>query len=264
MRVGRCLEPKGNGVSLGEGGEGGPGPQEAREMSSQCPTRAETTWTRTRRNGQVGHDEEGSARTEWALFSQDERSCNQSKLYELLTWINIIFCSRRINHMALEPFALILCLHVAVHYVANSKPYIPPAKQDRTKKVNPCIFVNFFYLPLGFNFSMTRNTDCCLVLSAAMRRWFCHLYIAWTPNRTSSPPTNRWPVYLSRGETPHIVFSLDFLLVMSEKFKIRQKFLFRFKPLHSGLKSFGKSLATVPLKSKSSSDNADYLGLLSK
>jgi hypothetical protein len=66
--------------------------------------------------------------------------------------------------MALEPFALILCLHVAVHHVANSKPYIPPAKQDRTKNVNPCIFVNFYYLQLGFNFSMTRNTNRCLVL----------------------------------------------------------------------------------------------------
>ncbi len=26
MRAGRCLGPEGNGVSLGEGGEGGPGP----------------------------------------------------------------------------------------------------------------------------------------------------------------------------------------------------------------------------------------------
>jgi hypothetical protein len=30
------------------------------------------------------------------------------------------FCFRRINHMALKPFALILCLHVAVHHVANN------------------------------------------------------------------------------------------------------------------------------------------------
>ncbi len=64
MGAGRCLGPKENGVSLGEGGEGGPIPQEAREISSQCSTRAGTTWTRTKRSGQVGHDEEGSVRTE--------------------------------------------------------------------------------------------------------------------------------------------------------------------------------------------------------
>ncbi len=65
-RAGHCLKPEGNGVSLGEGGEGGqgPGPQEGREIGSQCSTGAETTWTRTRWIGQVGRDEEGSARTE--------------------------------------------------------------------------------------------------------------------------------------------------------------------------------------------------------
>jgi hypothetical protein len=30
VRVGRCLGPEGNGVSLGEGGEGGPGPQRSK------------------------------------------------------------------------------------------------------------------------------------------------------------------------------------------------------------------------------------------
>jgi hypothetical protein len=37
-------------------------PQEAREINRQCSTRAETTWTRTRRKGQVGRDEEGLAK----------------------------------------------------------------------------------------------------------------------------------------------------------------------------------------------------------
>ncbi len=46
------------------GGEGGPGPQEARMISSWCSARAETTWRRKRRNAQDGGDEEGSARTE--------------------------------------------------------------------------------------------------------------------------------------------------------------------------------------------------------
>jgi hypothetical protein len=57
-----CLGPEGNGVSLGEVGEGGPGPQEEGKISSQCSERAEATWRRKRRNMQVGHDEEGSAR----------------------------------------------------------------------------------------------------------------------------------------------------------------------------------------------------------
>jgi hypothetical protein len=64
MGAGCCLGPKGNGVSLGVGSEGGPAPQEAREISSKCSAWAETTWTRTRKDGQIGRDEEGSARTE--------------------------------------------------------------------------------------------------------------------------------------------------------------------------------------------------------
>ncbi len=64
MEAAPCLGTEGNGVILGKGGEEGPAPQEAREVSSQCSTRAGTTWTRTRRNRQVGHDKEGSARTE--------------------------------------------------------------------------------------------------------------------------------------------------------------------------------------------------------
>ncbi len=64
MGAGCSLEPERNRVSLGEGAREGPAPQEARKISSQCSARAETTWTRTRKDGQVGHDEEGSARTE--------------------------------------------------------------------------------------------------------------------------------------------------------------------------------------------------------
>ncbi len=43
MGTGHCLEPEGNGVSLGEGGEGGSCPQEVKEISSQCSVRARTT-----------------------------------------------------------------------------------------------------------------------------------------------------------------------------------------------------------------------------
>jgi hypothetical protein len=59
MRAGHCLGPEGNGVSSGEGGEEGPAPQEAEEISSQYSARAGATWTRTKKAGQIGHDEEG-------------------------------------------------------------------------------------------------------------------------------------------------------------------------------------------------------------
>ncbi len=65
--AGCCLGSEGNGVSLGKGGEGGPGPQEARKISSQCSAKAGTTWARARKTNQVGCDEGGSTRTEWAV-----------------------------------------------------------------------------------------------------------------------------------------------------------------------------------------------------
>jgi hypothetical protein len=46
--AGCCLGPEENGVSPEEGGKGGPGPQEAGKISSQCSARAGTTWARTR------------------------------------------------------------------------------------------------------------------------------------------------------------------------------------------------------------------------
>ncbi len=66
MGAGCCLGPEENGVSLGEGVREGPLPR--KKISSQCSARAETTWRRKKRNGQVGHDEEGPARTESAIF----------------------------------------------------------------------------------------------------------------------------------------------------------------------------------------------------
>jgi hypothetical protein len=64
MRVGLCLGPEGNGVSSGEGGEGGPGPLrkgEDRKISSQLPARKETTWSRKKKEGWVRRDEEEPA-----------------------------------------------------------------------------------------------------------------------------------------------------------------------------------------------------------
>ncbi len=64
MGAGRCLGPEGNGVSLGEGGEGGPGPPGGGKDKQSVLSGAVTTWARMRKTGQVGRDEEGSARTE--------------------------------------------------------------------------------------------------------------------------------------------------------------------------------------------------------
>jgi hypothetical protein len=48
----------------GKGAREGPAPQKAGKISSQCSAKAGTTWARMRKTGQVGRDEEGSARTE--------------------------------------------------------------------------------------------------------------------------------------------------------------------------------------------------------
>jgi hypothetical protein len=47
-----------------KGAREGPAPQEVEEISSQCSAMAGTTCTRTRKAGQIGRDEEGSARPE--------------------------------------------------------------------------------------------------------------------------------------------------------------------------------------------------------
>jgi hypothetical protein len=58
-RVGSCLGPEGNGVSSGQGGEGGPGPPQTRsEISSQLPARKEATWSRRKKERRVRRDEE--------------------------------------------------------------------------------------------------------------------------------------------------------------------------------------------------------------
>ncbi len=62
--AGCCLGSERNRVSMGGGGEGGPGPPEREEMSSRCPAKEGTTWRRTMKNKPIGCDGEGSARTE--------------------------------------------------------------------------------------------------------------------------------------------------------------------------------------------------------
>jgi hypothetical protein len=52
------------GSAWGRGVREGPALQEVGKISSQCPTKAGTTWERTRRTSQVVRDERGLVRTE--------------------------------------------------------------------------------------------------------------------------------------------------------------------------------------------------------
>jgi hypothetical protein len=72
MGAGRCLGPEGTGVSLGEVGEGGPGPQKSGEINSQRLARKGATWRRKKKEKRVGHNEEGPARTELAIFLEED------------------------------------------------------------------------------------------------------------------------------------------------------------------------------------------------
>ncbi len=59
--AGHCLGPEGNGVSLGEGSEGGPGPARGEGDKQSVLNEGRDKKRRIERNRQVGHDEEGSA-----------------------------------------------------------------------------------------------------------------------------------------------------------------------------------------------------------
>jgi hypothetical protein len=69
-RVGCCLGPKGNGVNLGRGNEGGPGPQTESEISSQLPAGKEPTAT----YGSRGRGEEESGVTKRTHHAQSVHS----------------------------------------------------------------------------------------------------------------------------------------------------------------------------------------------
>jgi hypothetical protein len=64
MRVGRCLGPEGNGSGQGKRVREGRAPQAGRKISSQLSARKEATWSRKKKEGRVGRDEEESACTE--------------------------------------------------------------------------------------------------------------------------------------------------------------------------------------------------------
>ncbi len=62
--AGRWLGPEGNGVSLGEGGEGGPGPSGGKEDEQSVLGEGRDNLEKEEEERQVGCDEEGSAQTE--------------------------------------------------------------------------------------------------------------------------------------------------------------------------------------------------------
>ncbi len=62
--MGRCLRPEGNGVSLGEGGEGGPDPPGGMKDKKSVLSEVRDNKARTRKTGQDRRDEEGLALTE--------------------------------------------------------------------------------------------------------------------------------------------------------------------------------------------------------
>jgi hypothetical protein len=67
MEMGCCLGFEGNRVSMGGGGEGGPGRLKGEKIRSQCPAKAGTTWRRRRRmrrNNKIRRDGGESAQTE--------------------------------------------------------------------------------------------------------------------------------------------------------------------------------------------------------
>ncbi len=89
--VGRCLGPEGNGVSSGEGGEGGPGPQTRSEISSQLPARKEATWSRRKKERRVRHDEEDPACTVSILKEPLSMYSNVFRLSMMLRLMSYLF-----------------------------------------------------------------------------------------------------------------------------------------------------------------------------
>jgi hypothetical protein len=59
------------GSAWGKGVKGGPALREVRKMSSQCSTRAETTWRRKKKNGKSGVMKK-DRREQSELFFPDE------------------------------------------------------------------------------------------------------------------------------------------------------------------------------------------------
>jgi hypothetical protein len=58
LEAGCCLGPEGNGVSVGEGDEGGPGPPRGGKDKQSVSTRVGAIGARTMRTKQVRRDEE--------------------------------------------------------------------------------------------------------------------------------------------------------------------------------------------------------------
>jgi hypothetical protein len=120
MGVGHCLGPEGMESAWGKGAREGPAPQEARKMSSQCSARTGTTWARQGGPGKSDlMKKDRREQSEGFFFTrQEDHVINVIMIAESI--LILCVCFRRINHMALKPFALILCLVAAVHHLGNN------------------------------------------------------------------------------------------------------------------------------------------------
>jgi hypothetical protein len=58
-RIGRCLGPEGNGVSLGEGDDGGPGPPNKEGDKQSTPSEGDKQSTPSEEGGNMEQEEEG-------------------------------------------------------------------------------------------------------------------------------------------------------------------------------------------------------------
>ncbi len=117
MEVGYCLGSEGNGISLEEGSEGGPGPP-------GCGKDKQSVLNEGRDN--MGKDEEDQpSRRWWRRIGANRVSGLLNKLNfvtmiaELILTLCFFFQENK-SYGVQKPFALILCLPTTVQHVANS------------------------------------------------------------------------------------------------------------------------------------------------
>ncbi len=112
--MGCCLGSDGNGVGTGKGGKGRPGPPEGGKDKQSVPNKGRDN---------MGKDEEDQPSQTWWRRNRGRSLLIKLNFVSVVTsfWFLIVVLSfRRINHMALKPFASIICLPIAVHHIANN------------------------------------------------------------------------------------------------------------------------------------------------
>ncbi len=160
MRADCCLGPERMWSAWGKGAREGPPPRK-RGRSSQCSVGAETTWTRTRKDRQVGCDEEGSAWTEWAIFCHRMR--NHLVNVNYVDELNLMFVlfqenkSYGIKTICIDPLSTRCC-----------------TSQSRTVPFTTAFLCWFMYT--------------VLIYSALYVHCFFYNNVFQLPNRTPFPP----------------------------------------------------------------------------